>query len=122
MKKKNTPDKKIDGTTLTEKEYKTLDRLYTTFSKNNTASFGGVAALQKSSKLSRSKVQEYLHSNQTYTILKTRHRAFKRLGVFSPAIDEIWSIDLAYVDKLALDNDNIKYLMVAVDVQLIKNS
>ena len=29
--------------------------------------------------------------------------------------DEIWSIDLAYVDKLADYNKNIKYLMVAVD-------
>ena len=30
-------------------------------------------------------------------------------------IDEIWSIDLAYVDKLADYNKNIKYLMAAVD-------
>ena len=29
--------------------------------------------------------------------------------------DEIWSIDLAYVDKLADYNKNIKNLMVAVD-------
>ena len=30
-------------------------------------------------------------------------------------IDEIWSIDLAYVDKLADYNKNINCLMVAVD-------
>ena len=30
-------------------------------------------------------------------------------------INEIWSIDLAYVDKLAKYNKDIKYLLVAVD-------
>ena len=43
-------------------------------------------------------------------------------------IDEVWSVDLAYVDKLAEYNKNIKYLMVAVNcmsrylrVQLLKS-
>ena len=30
-------------------------------------------------------------------------------------INEIWSVDLAYVDKLAKYNDGVKYLLVAVD-------
>lgn len=31
-------------------------------------------------------------------------------------INEIWSVDLAYMDKLAKYNDGVKYLMIAVDV------
>jgi hypothetical protein len=31
-------------------------------------------------------------------------------------INEIWSMDIAYVDKLAKYNKNVKYLLVAVDV------
>ena len=30
-------------------------------------------------------------------------------------MNEIWSLDLAYVDKLAKYNNNVKYLLVAVD-------
>ena len=30
-------------------------------------------------------------------------------------IDEIWSLDLAYVDNIAKNNQDVKYLLVAVD-------
>ena len=101
---------------LTNTEYNKLHRLYTTFTKNNNASFGSIEALQKVSKLPRSKVLQYLHSSPTYTKLKTPVRRFPRLKAVSPAIDEIWSMDLAYVDKLARHNDNVYYLLVCVDV------
>jgi len=107
---------KAIGDTLSNGEYKKLHKLYTQFSKNNTATFGGVDNLQKNSKLSRAKVLQYLHSSPTYTKLKTPIRNFKRLKAVSPAIDEIWSADLAYVDKLSWHNDNINYLFVSVDV------
>ena len=30
-------------------------------------------------------------------------------------VNEIWSLDLAYVDKLANENKDVKYLLVAID-------
>ena len=38
--------------------------------------------------------------------------------VIAYEINEIWSIDVAYVDKLAKYNNGVKYLLVAVDVLL----
>ncbi len=114
MKRKKQP--KTNGTTLSSKEYKKLHTLYTSFSKNNTSTFGSAANLQKTSRLPLSKVLRYLHSNATYTKFKTPVRNFKRLIAVSPAIDEIWSMDLAFVDKLARHNNNVKCLLVAVDV------
>ncbi len=107
---------RTNGVTLSNKEYKKLHELYTGFSKNNTSTFGSAANLQKTSKLPLSKVLHYLHSNSTYTKFKTPIRKFKRLIAISPAIDEIWSMDLAFVDKLARHNNNVNYLLVSVDV------
>ncbi len=102
--------------TLSSKEYDKLHRLYTEFSKNNNSTFRGISSLREASKLPRAKVLQYLHSSPTYTKLKIPTRKFKRLKAISPAIDEIWSMDLAYVDKLARYNDNVHYLLVCVDV------
>jgi hypothetical protein len=101
---------------LSSKEYDKLHRLYTTFSKKNTASFGSIASLVKTSKLPRAKVLAYLYSSPEYTMLKTPKRSFPRLIAVSPTIDGIWSMDLAYVDKLAHHNDGVTYLIVGVDV------
>ena len=39
-----------------------------------------------------------------------------RLKVQASRINEIWPIDVAYMDKLAKYNNGVKYLLVAVDV------
>ncbi len=52
------------------------------------------------------------HIQKIYHIRKK----FPRLKVYSKDINEIWSIDLAYVDKLSKYNDGIMYLFVCVDV------
>lgn len=66
--------------------------------------------------MSRDKVLQYLHSSDTYTKYRTAKRKFPRLKTIVFRINEIWCIDLAYVDKLAKSNDGVNYLMVAVDV------
>ena len=43
-------------------------------------------------------------------------KKFPRLKVQAYRINEIWSIDVAYMDKLAKYNNGVKYLLVAVDV------
>ena len=89
--------------------------LKTKFTSKGPALFGSVQNLKEESKVSRSKMKRFLHTEPAYTKYRTVRRKTPRLKVIVYDIDEIWSIDLAYVDKLADYNKNIKYLMVAVD-------
>ena len=41
---------------------------------------------------------------------------FHEFSCVSKYINEIWCLDLAFVDKLASQNNGIKYLLVAVDI------
>ena len=64
----------------------------------------------------KKKVEKYLESINAHTKYGHYRRRFKRLKVIAYDINEIWSADLAYVDKLAKYNRGVKYLLVAVDV------
>ena len=41
---------------------------------------------------------------------------FKRLPAFAKRINEIWCLDLAFIDKLSDCNNGVMYLLVCVDV------
>ena len=56
-----------------------------------------------------------MHTEPAYTKYRTIRRKTPRLKLIVYDIEKLWSIDLAYVDKLADYNKNDKYLMVAVD-------
>ncbi len=99
-----------DGS-LSPYETKRLDRLY----KNGSTAYGSVASLSKASGLSRAKVVQFLHSKASYTKFYPVQRNFRRLGAHSAHLNHTWSIDLAFVDKLATWNKSVKYLLVAVD-------
>ena len=43
-------------------------------------------------------------------------RKFKRMRAFARFKNEVWCMDLAYVDKLAKDNNDVKYLLVRQDL------
>ena len=43
-------------------------------------------------------------------------RKFKRMRAFARFRNEIWCMDLAYVDKLAKENNGVKYLLVRQDL------
>ena len=43
-------------------------------------------------------------------------RCFRRLQAFSEYINEIWCMDMAFVDKLASQNNGVNYLLVAVEI------
>lgn len=70
----------------------------------------------QSSGLSRRKVKEYLHSSSTYTRYRTAAEKFPRLKTKTLGINHIWSLDIAYMDKLAKQNNGMKYLLIAVDI------
>ena len=89
--------------------------LKTKYSDKGPALFGKVNNLIKATNLSRKKVKHFLHTEPAYTKYRTVIRKTPRLKVILYNIDEIWSLDLAFVDKLAQYNHDVKNLLVAVD-------
>ena len=77
--------------------------------------FGSVKTLKATTVIPRRKVKRFLDTEPSYTKYRTVRRKIARLKVIVYDIHEIWSIDLAYVDKIAKYNKDIKYLLVAVD-------
>ena len=96
---------------ITSFQAKQLDKLYETGS----AAFGSIANLKKVSGYTRSKVVRYLQSKAPYTKYRQFRKSFSRLKAVAYRINEIWSVDVAYMDKVAQHN-GVKYLLVAVDV------
>ena len=70
----------------------------------------------KASSLSVSKVRLFLHSKPAYTKFTLATRKSKRMKAFARFKNELWCMDLAYVDKLANDNNGLKYLLVRQDL------
>lgn len=99
---------------LSESEWRLLNGIY--ISTSSPAGYGSIKNLVEESGLSRKKVLEYFKNSKTYTKYRTPVRKFKRLGVKSLGINHIWSLDLAFMEKLSSQNDNVKYLLIAVDV------
>ena len=97
---------------LSKSERQKLQRLYT----QGFAAYGSVRSLAKAAKLSPSKVREFFYSKTSYTRFTQATRKFKRMRAFARLKDEIWCMDLAYVDKLAKDNNGVKYLLVRQDL------
>ena len=56
----------------------------------------------------------FLEGKTAQTKLK-KYKKFLTLKVIAYYINEIWSLDLAHVDKLANENKDVKNLLVAVD-------
>ena len=84
--------------------------------KDGFAAYGSVRNLAKAAKLSPLKVREFLHSKTSYTRLTQGTRKFKRMRAFARFKNEIWCMDLSYVDKLPKDNNGVKYLLVPQDL------
>ena len=64
----------------------------------------------------RKKIEKFLQSKNSYTKYRQFRKNFPRLKVVAHRINEIWSIGVAYMDKIAKHNNGVKYLLVAVDV------
>ena len=79
------------------------------------ASFGNAKRLQILGKLSMKKVKMYLKTKPSFTKFRSRCFTFPRLKVIVNDLNEIWSVDLAFVDKLAKYNSGVNYFLVAVD-------
>ena len=93
---------------LSKYERQKLQRLYT----QGAAAYGSVRNLSKASRLPVSKVRQFLHSKDFYTKFTLAAQNFKRMRAFARFRNEIWCMDLAYVDKLPKENSGVKYLLV----------
>ena len=104
--------KKEEAGSLSKYERQKLQRLYT----QGAAAYGSVRNLTKAIRLPVSKIRQFLHSKDSCTKFNLGARKFKRMRAFAGLINEIWCMDLAYVDKLAKENNGVKYLLVRQDL------
>ena len=72
--------------------------------------------LVKASSLSVSKMRQFLHLKPSNTKFTLATRKFKRMKAIARFKNEIWCMYLAYVDKLAKDNNDVKCLLVRQDL------
>ena len=80
------------------------------------AAFGSIANLKKASGFTRGKIVRYLQSKAPYTKNRQFRKSVPQLKAVAYRIKEIWSVDVAYMDKSAQHNNGHKYVLVAVDV------
>ena len=104
--------KREEAGSLSKSERQKLQRLYT----QGGAVYGSVRNLVKASSLSVSKVRQLLNSKPSYTKLTLATLKLKRMKAFVRFKNEIWCMDLAYVDILAKDNNDVKYVLVSEDL------
>ena len=97
---------------LSKYERQKLQRLYS----HGAAAFGSVHNLAKTSRLPVLNVRQFLHSKASYTKITLAARKYKKMRAFARFRNEIWCMDLAYVDKLAKENNGVKYLLVRPDL------
>ena len=96
---------------LSNYERQKLPSLYT----QSAALYGSVRNRAKASRLPVSKVRQFLHSKASYIEFTLATVKFKRMRAFDRVRNEIWCMDLAYVEKLAKESDGVKYLLARQD-------
>ena len=104
--------KREEAGSLSKSERQKLQNVYT----QAAAACGSVRNLVKASILSVSKVRCFLHSKPSYTKFTLATRKFKRMKAFARFKNEVWCMELAYIDKLAKDNNALKYLLFRQDL------
>ena len=61
-------------------------------------------------------MRQFLFLKASYTKFTLATRKFKRMRAFARFRNDIWCMDLAYVDKLAKEKNGVKYLLVRQDL------
>ena len=68
------------------------------------------------SNLPLSNVRQFLYSKPSYTKFYLATRKFKTMKAFARFKNEIWCMDLAYVDEVPEDKNGVRYLLVRQDL------
>ena len=105
------PKTKTEGAGFLSKSEKAkLQRLY----RDGKAAYGSTQNLQKASGLSKKRLPTFCTVKIPTQSIVMQH--FNRLPAFAKRINEIWCLDLAFIDKLSDCNNGVMYLLVCVDV------
>ena len=104
--------KRGEAGSLSKSESQKLQKLYT----QGGAAYESGRNLVKAINLSVSKVRQFLQSKPSFTKFTLARRTFKRMKALARFKNEIWCMDLAYVDELAKNNNGVKYLLVRQDL------
>lgn len=97
-----------------------LKRIYTT--PGHPASFCGPEKLRQITKkeglfrISRDDIRKFLETQDVYTVNRPVRRRFARNKVIAHGLKDQYDMDLCDLSRLARFNQNVKYLLVAVDV------
>jgi len=96
-----------------------LSKYYT--NPKNPGSFAGISSLHKSLKeknnnVSKSQLEEWIKSEDTYTLHKTRHKKFERNRIIVSGIDDTWQADLIDMRSISKQNDNFNFILMIIDV------
>ena len=61
-------------------------------------------------------MQEFLRYSKTFSKFKHVTKKFQRLKVRSRGINHMWSMGVAFMEKLAIEKSVYRYLLIAVDL------
>ena len=93
-----------EAASLSKYQRQEVQKLYT----QGAAAYGSVRNLAKASILAVSKEKPFLFSKASYTNFTLATRKFNRMRAFARFRNEIWCMDLSYVDKLAKEDNGVK--------------
>jgi hypothetical protein len=93
-----------------------LKKIY--YSPGHQAAFSSLERLYTSTgkKIKKSKIQEWLQKQRTYTLHRSRRKRFQRNFYCVNNINDLWQADLICWESLAEFNDGYKYILVVIDV------
>lgn len=82
---------------------------------SNPGSFGGVNRLWKEVGGSRKAVEDWLKTQDVYTLHRPARKRIKRNKILVSGLDDQWESDLIDVQSIAKYNSNYKYLLTCID-------
>lgn len=95
---------------------KTLEKIY--YDPGSSACFAGSEPLisKTKNKVKPRKTQEWLLTQDAYTLHTQKRKKFTRNKYIVSNIDDLWQADLAILKNISKYNDGVKYLLVVIDV------
>ena len=82
---------------------------------SNPGSFGGVHRLWREVGGSKQEAEEWLKTQDTYTLHRPARKKLKRNRIQVAGLDDQWEADLVDMQGLAKQNNNVKHLLTVVD-------
>jgi hypothetical protein len=82
----------------------------------NPEGFVGASALIRNTKRPKKEVNDWLQSQEAYTLHAPIRKNFKRNFYKVSKIDETWQADLVDMQKYSKENKNYKYILTVIDI------